>query len=109
MADGRPLVAVTFHLDGEQLAELFGDEVRAESVAGMPEEERARTLEAADALLVWNWRRELWPEEGPALGARFVQLISAGADQLPFDQVPLKAVVASRSEEHTSELQSPVH
>jgi len=95
MADGRPLVAVTFHLDGEQLAELFGDEVRAESVAGMPEEERARTLEAADALLVWNWRRELWPEEGPALGARFVQLISAGADQLPFDQVPLKAVVAS--------------
>jgi phosphoglycerate dehydrogenase-like enzyme len=95
MADGRPLVAVTFHLDREQLAELFGDEVRAESVAGMPEEERARTLEAADALLVWNWRRELWPEEGPALGARFVQLISADADQLPFDQVPLKAVVAS--------------
>jgi hypothetical protein len=54
MADGRLLVAVTFHVDGEQLAELFGDEVRAESVAGMPEEERARTLEAADALLVWN-------------------------------------------------------
>src|SRR6266487_3490757 len=100
MADGRPLVAVTFHLDGEQLAELFADDVRAESVAGMPEEARARTLEAADALLVWNWRREFWPEEGPALGARFVQLISAGADQLPFDQ---------RSEEHTSELQSPVH
>jgi phosphoglycerate dehydrogenase-like enzyme len=95
MADAPPLVAVTFPLGRERLAELFGDEVRAETVAGLPGEERARTLEAADALLVWNWRQELGPEEAAPLGARFVQLVSAGADQLPFDQLPHKAVVAS--------------
>ena len=95
MADDRPLVAVTFPLGRDQLAELFGGGIRAEVVAGLPEGERARTLKAADALLVWNWQRELRPEEGPALGARFVQLLSAGADQLPFDQLPPKAVVAS--------------
>src|SRR6266542_3165800 len=95
MADDRPLVAVTFRLGRDQLAELFGDEVRAEAVVELPEEERARTLAAADALLVWDWRREFHPDEGPTLGTRFVQLLSAGADQLPFDQLPPKAVIAS--------------
>jgi phosphoglycerate dehydrogenase-like enzyme len=94
MADDRPLVAVTFPLERDQLAGLFGDEVRAESVVGVSEEERARTLGAADALLVWNWRREFRPGEGPMLDARFVQLLSAGADQFPFDQLPSKAIVA---------------
>jgi phosphoglycerate dehydrogenase-like enzyme len=95
MADDRPLVAVTFPLGRNRMAELFGEEVRAQTVAGLPDGERARTLGAADALLVWNWRRELRPEEGPALGARFVQLLPAGADQLPFDQLPSGAIVAS--------------
>jgi phosphoglycerate dehydrogenase-like enzyme len=95
MADDRPLVAVTFRLGRDRLAELFGDEVRAEAVVELPEEERARTLAAADALLVWDWRREFHPDEGPTLGTRFVQLLSAGADQLPFDQLPPKAVIAS--------------
>jgi len=95
MADDRPLVAVTFPLGRNRMAELFGEEVRAQTVAGLPDGDRARTLGAADALLVWNWRRELRPEEGPALGARFVQLLPAGADQLPFDQLPSGAIVAS--------------
>ncbi|HZD68408.1 MAG TPA: 2-hydroxyacid dehydrogenase [Actinomycetes bacterium] len=95
MADDRPLVAVTFRMEPERVAELFGDEVRARSLAGLPEEERARTVAAADALLVWNWGRELRRGEGPTLGARLVQLMSAGADQLPFDQLPPKAIVAS--------------
>lgn len=94
MADERPLVAVTFRADRERLAELFGDEARAEPVGGLPDEERAWILQAADALLVWNWRREFRPEEGPALDARFVQLLSAGADTFPFDQLPPKAIVA---------------
>jgi glycerate dehydrogenase len=95
MADDSPLVAVTFRLGRERLADLFGGAVRAESLDGLPDDERARTLGVADALLVGSWRRELRPEEGPALGARFVQLLSAGADQLPFDQLPRNATVAS--------------
>src|SRR6266545_115100 len=70
MADDRPLVAVTFRLGRDQLAELFGDEVRAEAVAELPEGERGRTLAAADALLVWNWRREFHPDEGRTCSAR---------------------------------------
>src|SRR5215475_1280723 len=93
MGEHPPLVAVTFPLDRDRLAGLFGDGVRAEPVAGLPAPARARVLGAADALLVSNWRKELWPEEGPTLDARFVQLLSAGADQLPFDQLPRGAVV----------------
>jgi len=93
-AEDRPLVAVTFPVDEQRLAEPFGDAAWVEPVADLPDEERTRTLRAADVLLVWNWRRELRPGEGPTLPARFVQLLSAGADQLPFDQLPPGAVVA---------------
>jgi phosphoglycerate dehydrogenase-like enzyme len=95
MAEDGPLVAVTFPLDRDRLTELFGDGVRAEPAAGLSDAERARVLGAADALLVGNWRRELRPGEGPTLDVRFVQLLSAGADSLPFEQLPRGAVVAS--------------
>jgi hypothetical protein len=88
MGEHRPLVAVTFPADTERLAELLGDAAQVEPVADLPDSERTRTLAAADVLFAWNWRRELRPEEGPTLGAKFVQLLSAGADQLPFDQLP---------------------
>jgi phosphoglycerate dehydrogenase-like enzyme len=97
MGEDHPLVAVTFPVDRQALAELFGDEARVELVADMPDQERARTLRAAEVLLVWNWRRELRSGEGPALGVRLVQLLSAGADHLPFDQLPPDAVVVSNA------------
>src|SRR5918912_2250543 len=97
MGARRPLVAVTFPAEKDALAGLFGDAARVEPVAGLPDPERTATLRAADALLVWNWRRELRPGEGPDLGVRFVQLLSAGADHLPFDQVPGTAVIASNA------------
>jgi phosphoglycerate dehydrogenase-like enzyme len=97
MSEHRPLVAVTFPMDKDGLAELFGDAARAEPVADLPEQERSRTLRAADVLLVWNWHKELRPAETETLRARFVQLLSAGADHLPFDQLPQDAVVASNA------------
>jgi glycerate dehydrogenase len=68
-----------------------------QTVTGLPEEQRARTLRAADVILALNWRTELRPDEGPALGVRFVQLLSAGADHLPFDQLPPHAQIASNA------------
>jgi phosphoglycerate dehydrogenase-like enzyme len=97
MSEHRPLVAVTFPMDKDGLAELFGDAARAAPVADLPEQERSRTLRAADVLLVWNWHKELRPAETETLRARFVQLLSAGADHLPFDQLPQDAVVASNA------------
>ena len=55
MADDRPLVAVTFRLGRDQLAELFGDEVRAEAVVELPEEEWRKpvpSLRADEEVLV---------------------------------------------------------
>jgi glycerate dehydrogenase len=58
--------------------------------------DRTRTLETADALLAWNPWRELEPEEIPLIGrAPFLQLISAGADQVRVDDVPDSMQVAS--------------
>jgi glycerate dehydrogenase len=97
MSDGRPLVVATFPVDKDALANDLGGAVEVQAVTGLPEDQRARTLRAADVILALNWRTELRPDEGPALGVRFVQLLSAGADHLPFDQLPPQAQVASNA------------
>jgi phosphoglycerate dehydrogenase-like enzyme len=91
----RPLVVVTFPAQQERLDELFGGVAQVAAVADLAERERGRALGAADVLFVWNWRRELRPAERRAARPRFVQLLSAGADQLPFDELPPDAVIAS--------------
>lgn len=49
-------------------------------------------------LLCWHSARELEEEEWAAIsGAGFVQLISADADHVPFDDLPLQATLASNA------------
>jgi phosphoglycerate dehydrogenase-like enzyme len=97
MREDLPLVAVTFRVGSELPAMLSADAAHWEVVTGLPDDERSRMLQAADVVFAWNWRREVRPDEGPTLGARFVQLLSAGADHLPFDQLPPNAVIASNA------------
>ena len=93
---GEPrVVAVTFAPVDDTMARDLGHGVEVRSTVGVDDEERRRILDRADVLLCWNMRRELRPGEGPGLPARFVQLISAGADHLPFAELPRGAVVAS--------------
>jgi phosphoglycerate dehydrogenase-like enzyme len=66
-------------------------------VGDLADQDRARLIRLADVLFVWNWAREVRPEEGTRSEARLVQLISAGADHLPFDQVPAEAVIAGNA------------
>lgn len=89
------VVTVTFGPADAAVAEALGPDVELRSVAGVPDEERSRILAQSDVLFCWNVARELRPGEGRALPARFVQLVSAGADHLPFDELPADAVVAS--------------
>jgi len=101
MVDQPLRLAVTLHeFDQAYVDRLFapqrpGPEIRAVAVSKLDADERARELRTADALFVWNWRRELRPEEGLQSSARLVQLMSAGADHIPFDQMPAGAVLAS--------------
>ena len=62
------------------------------------ESERARTLASADAVLAWNLGAELGPGELAHLSsAGLIQLLSAGVDQVPFDQIPDGVPVASNA------------
>lgn len=89
------VVATFAGADAERVGRQLDGLATVTAVAGLDDAGRRRAMAAADALLVWNWSRELRPGEGPELSARFVQLISAGADHLPFDQLPAGATVAS--------------
>jgi glycerate dehydrogenase len=89
----RPRVAVTFPW-WEELAGGIGDAAAVEAVAELSGAERERALESAHVLAVWSWN-ELQPGETRLLKARFVQLLSAGADHVPFGELPPVATVAS--------------
>ena len=59
-------------------------------------EERSRKLTSADVLISWHPARELEPAEfGMISHAKMMQLLSAGADHLPFSQLPLTLTIAS--------------
>jgi phosphoglycerate dehydrogenase-like enzyme len=79
------------------MVELLGDAASVEMVGDLAGQDRGRVIRLADVLFVWNWAREVRPGEGRRSKARLVQLISAGADHLPFDQVPAGAVIAGNA------------
>lgn len=94
----KPVVVVTFPVgraDGERLRAGLSDAADVRFLAELADDERIPALEAASALLLWNWRREIRPGEPSAMnGIRFIQLVSAGADHVPFAELPPDAVVA---------------
>jgi len=59
-------------------------------------EDRMAALKRAEILLTWHLSRELKSEEIRALaGLQFMELLSAGADHLPFDLIPDQVRIAS--------------
>ena len=62
----------------------------------IPPEQREQVLERAHILLSWNFPREIHPQDYPHLQqVRFIQLLSAGADHMPFADLPPHILVAS--------------
>src|ERR1041385_4086854 len=96
--DAAPIVAVTFPVPPEQgrvIEDALLKGARVEFVAGQDDAARARVLGEAEALLAWRWSLEIRPEERPILRRpRFLQLVSAGADGLPFGEIPQGVIVA---------------
>jgi phosphoglycerate dehydrogenase-like enzyme len=77
--------------------DAISEELPAASVAfleDVPERERAAALEAADAILAWDLRGELRPDELARLTG-FLQLLSAGADHVPFELLSQNVTLAS--------------
>lgn len=67
-------------------------------LSGTAAKDRASELAAADALISWNLERELQPSEFTILSnVKLLQLLSAGADHLPFTQIPATIVIASNA------------
>lgn len=89
---GEQRLVVTFDPGEEGRAMLertFAGSARLTFLGDVSEGERAAQLSAADVLLSWVPARELGVEEfGELGGARFMQLLSAGADGTPFARLP---------------------
>jgi glycerate dehydrogenase len=95
-------VLVTFAPSAETREALRGildPEADVTYLAEVADDERARALESADAVLAWDIGRELSgpPELGLLESVGLVQLLSAGVDRVPFDRLPGSVSVASNA------------
>ncbi len=99
MPDATPPVLVTFAAEPNVRSAIGSGLGPAGSVAFLedaPDPERSTAFGAADALIAWNPGRELRPGELESLNrVRLLQLMSAGANHLPYDRIPTSVTIAS--------------
>src|SRR6266852_2646836 len=92
-------IVVTFNASPEQkalLLEMLGSEASLTFFNELPSAQRDRALQEANVLLSWNFPREIQPQDYPLLQqVSFIQLLSAGADHMPFAELPPHILVAS--------------
>ena len=97
---GLPRVVVTARLRPEMrgaVEEALADVASVIHLDDLDPGARAEALTSADAVLAWNLGSEL---DGPGgfsavASAALIQLLSAGADHIPFDRIPAGVQVAS--------------
>jgi phosphoglycerate dehydrogenase-like enzyme len=92
-------VVVTFGLSDEMrdaVREALGREAEPVFLKDVGGKARRNALASTDAILAWNPWRELEPDEVALIGrAPFMQLTSAGADHIRFEDLPSSLTVAS--------------
>jgi len=95
----KPNIAVTYNAIPEQqalLLEVLGDVASLTFLTELAPIIREQALEEATILLSWNFPREIQPQEYSRLRrVLFIQLLSAGADHMPFADLPPRIIVAS--------------
>ncbi len=75
---------------------LLGRVANVVFVNELSPEDRVKELAVADVLISWSPGRELRSDEFKRIGrARMMQLLSAGADHVPFSSLPSDLVIAS--------------
>jgi uncharacterized membrane protein SpoIIM required for sporulation len=94
-------VAVTFPAGSEQreiLVDTLGPIAHIAFVSDLSPEERTNELSVADVLFSWSPNRELQPDDYKAImRARMMQLLSAGADHVPFSRLPSSLIIATNA------------
>jgi phosphoglycerate dehydrogenase-like enzyme len=92
---------ITFKVRPEQRAlfqDILADDASLEFLSELSTEQRQKTLQSAALLLSWNFPREISDSEYPYLqNVKFIQLMSAGADNMPFGKLPSHITVASNA------------
>src|SRR5690242_12598865 len=92
-------VVVTYNVSPEQkalLLEVLGSEASLTFLKEIAPAQREQVLEMAHVLLSWNFPREVSQADYPKLRqATFIQLVSAGADHMPFADLPPNITIAS--------------
>ena len=92
-------IIVTYQTSPEQKAlfqQMLGSEASLTFLGEIPPAQRKQALERANILLSWNFPREIGREDYAHLQqVRFIQLLSAGADHMPFADLPTHLLVAS--------------
>src|SRR6266516_4424182 len=92
-------IVVTFNAPPEEKAlfqQILGSEASLTFLNEIPLAQREQVLERAHILLAWNFPREIGQEDYPHLQqVRFIQLLSAGTDHMPFAELPSHLLLAS--------------
>ncbi len=95
----KPHIVVTYRVGEEKrslLKGIFFREGKVSFLSDQPTGLREQTLIDATVLLAWNLQKELGPSElGLLKNVRLIQLLSAGADSVPYGGLRDDIVVAS--------------
>jgi Phosphoglycerate dehydrogenase and related dehydrogenases len=80
------------------LSEALGAGTPLTFLNDLPTDRRPAALKGAEALISWNVAKELRNEDWPLLeGLGLLQLVSAGADHLPFAHIPPGTLIAANA------------
>jgi phosphoglycerate dehydrogenase-like enzyme len=93
----RPLVVITAPVNADDVRAQIADLAEVRALDEFGGGERADVVRSADVLFAATWSSELGAFDCRQARARFVQLLWAGADELPFDQLPQSALIASNA------------
>ena len=92
-------IVVTYNASTEEKAlflEILGSNASLTCLNEIPLTQREQSLEDATILLSWNFPQEILRQEYPSLQhVSFIQLVTAGADHMPFADLPSRIIVAS--------------
>ena len=88
---------MTAPVDADSVAAQLAGLAEVRHLDGVPAADRASLIASAEVILAATWPSEFGPDEARDSRAGFVQLLWAGADRVPFDQLPRHAVIASNA------------